>query len=648
MKNIIKNIIAGTMGLAALTACSDFLDQQSPSELTSQTVFESTYYAGQVLNRCYGEMGQDNAYTLFIPIHMGLNTDCELVGNALGPSNSMDGTRERGNMNYNSSPEWTRLESSWNILYGIIETANGVIEGVDGSSLIKDPTTNDAKTMLRYKGEALTIRAMIYFDLIRIWGDVPMKMESSRPDRSNAYLPKTDRDVIMDRLMDDLDEAIELLPWAGENGYTTERATKGYAHALLANIALTRGGWAIREASKDSYVTAGNSDATYPTQRCSDAERKSLYERALKHLSILVNNPVHRLNPSYANEWELVNRCELDVNYRENIFEIPMGIGATGELGYTAGVKTLQAIANFFNAKNNASTLQMTSTLLYSFQPKDTRRDITCSAVDLTEKDGALAESFGIKNTPFQIHCGKWDVRKMSQAYRDAALSKGPNQKTCTGINPIRMRYPQVLLMYAEVMNELAGGADTDYSGSAGMTARQALAEVHCRAYNEGDKEIANAYVAALPADRDAFFQAIVDENKWELAGEGLRKFDLIRWNLLDSEIAKFKETYLAEVEDGTYPETIYYNYTDESKRVIDLSSITWNGLPEGADPLSYDGSNDFFGKERSDSKKTQSKTNLPYISAGLNATVKNRYIMPLGNKTVSSSNGVLKNSYGF
>lgn len=646
MKTIFKTII-GSLSIAALSACSDFLDQTSPSELTSDVAFESTYYTEQILNRCYGQMGQDNAYTTFITIHMGMNTDCELIGNALGESNSMDGTREKGNMNYNCNSEWKRLSEGWTILYGIIETANSVIEGIEKSSIAQGNSA-EAQTMQRFKGEALAIRAMIYFDLIRTWGDVPMKMESSKPDLSNAYLNKTDRDVIMDRLLDDLDQAIELLPWAGEKNYTTERMNKGYAHALLANIALTRAGWAIRESAKEGYITATiNSDPTYPTQRCDDSTRKKLYERALKHLSAVISNPTHQLNPSFAQEWELINQCKLDLTYRENLFEIPMGIGATGELGYTTGVKTNGPIKNFYNTKNNASTLQLTSTLLYSFNEKDTRRDITCSAVNLTEKDEKLAEEFGLKNSPFQIHCGKWDVRKMSKEYRDMALAKGPQQKTPTGINPVRMRYSQVLLMYAEVMNELAG-ADGSYNESAEMTARQALAEVHSRAYEAADKEIAEAYINTIPADRESFFRAIVDENKWELAGEGLRKYDLIRWNLLSSEIDRFKATYLQQIENGTYPEKIYYNYTDDTKLKIDLNSITWNGLPEDKTEADYDGSADFFGKEKNDEKKTQSQTNLPYISAGLNKQVKNRYIMPLGHITVSSSNGALKNSYGY
>ena len=79
-------------------------------------------------------------------------------------------------------------------------------------------------------------------------------------------------------------------------------------------------------------------------------------------------------------------------------------------------------------------------------------------------------------------------------------------------------------------MNELAG-PDGTYTGDAGMTARQALAEVHNRAFDDNEK--ANVFLNKISGNKEDFFNAIVEENAWELAGEGARKWDLIRWNLL-------------------------------------------------------------------------------------------------------------------
>lgn len=642
MKNIVKAIIISA-GVLSFSACSDFLDQTSPSEQTGQTVYESTYYTGLAVNKIYGGLTQDQTYSQYIPIVWGTNSDCELV-DGLG-ADATNTSNERGNMNYNANPGWGNIAKLWDALYGIIENANLVIEGIEGSSLAQSGGS-DQKTMLRYKGEALTLRAMVYFDLVRFFGDVPLKLESSKADLSNAYLAKTDRDEIMDQLISDLEEAIDYLPWAGEvSTYTTEHITKGYAHSLLANIALTRGGWAIREKAKEGYVTATeNSDPAYPTQRCNDATRKSLYELALTHLSAVISNGTHKLNPSVENEWYLLNQRKLDENYRENIFEIPMGLGVSSELGYTVGVRINGASAKYGAKGNSSGKLKLTAPFFWSFDKNDLRRDITCANLQLKETNGVLKEEM-VGNTPFGIYCGKWDIRMMSEEWRQAAIATG-NAKWMSGINVVRMRYPQILLMYAEVMNELAG-PDGSYAGSAGMTARQALSAVHCRAFDYDNKADAEAYIAAIRADKDVFFNAIVDENAWELAGEGFRKFDLIRWNLLSKKIDEFKELYKDQMENE-YPEKIYFNYTDESKTVIDMASVTWYKAPDSETAKKYDDNKGFFGAERTDSKQTQLLTNLPSIASGLNASVKNRYLMPIASTTISASNGKLHNSYGY
>lgn len=640
MKNIIKTI-ALSAGILGLSACSDFLDQSSPSELTKDLVFESTYYTGLTINKLYGEMTLDQTYSQYIPIVWGTNTDCELIDGLGGDATNT--ANERGNMNYNASPGWGNIAKLWDAMYGMIENANLTIEGINSSTLAQSGGS-DGNTMLRFKGEALTIRAMLYFDLIRFFGDVPLKLESSKSDLSNAYLEKTDRDEIMDRLITDLEEAIGLLPWAGEvSSYTTERVTKGYAHTLLANIALTRGGWAIREKSKSGYITATeNSDGTYPTQRCDDATRKSMYELALTHLSAVITNNTHKLNPSVEDQWYLLNQSRLDQTYRENIFEIPMGLGVSSELGYTIGVRINGASAQYGEKGNSSGKQKVTAPFFWSFDKNDLRRDITCAHVQLKETNGVLEESM-IGNAPFGIYVGKWDIRKMSEEWRNVAIATG-NAKWMSGINVVRMRYPQVLLMYAEVMNELAG-PDGGYTNSAGLTARQALGEVHSRAFNDTHKSVAEEYVANIPADKDSFFNAIVDENAWELAGEGFRKFDLIRWNLLSKKIDEFKANYEEQLANK-YPEKIYFNYTDVSKTVIDMSSVTWYETP--ANTGNYDANASFFGAERTAATQTQLKTNLPSISSGLNSTVRNRYLLPLASTTISASNGKLQNSYGY
>lgn len=649
MKNIAK-VLCLAVGILTTTACSDFLDQTAPSEQSGENVYESTFLTELVINKLYGDLTQDATYSQSIPIIWGTNTDCELI-DGLG-SDAYNTSSERGVMNYNANPGWSKAADLWNAMYGIIEKANLAVDGISHSSLLT-AGGNDQKTMERFKGEALTLRAMIYFDLVRFFGDIPFKLEPSKADLSNVYLPKTNRDQIMDALIKDLEDAVELLPWAGEaSSYTTEHVTKGYAHALLANIALTRSGWAIREKGIDGYITAStDSDPSYPTQRCDDETRTSMYELALKHLSAIIEKGTHNLNASVEDQWYLLNQRELDVKFRENIFEIPMGLGVTGELGYTVGVRINGASALFGLQGNSSGKQKMTAPYFWSFQENDQRRDITCSNLQLKETSGVLKEEL-LGNTPFAIYCGKWDVRKMSEEWRQVAIATGKS-KWMSGINCVRMRYPQVLLMYAEALNELSGGPDGSYPGAVGgMSARKALEAVHTRAFASEHKATAKSYVDGLNG-KDAFFNAIVDENAWELAGEGFRKFDLIRWNLLTAKINQFKNDYMNQMGDATngYPEKVYFNFSDKQNAVIDPSSITWHGIPAGKTASDYQGNKDFWGKERKDSKQAQLKTNLPSISSGLvgdNVSIINRYLMPIASTTISASNGMLHNSYGF
>ena len=105
------------------------------------------------------------------------------------------------------------------------------------------------------------------------------------------------------------------------------------------------------------------------------------------------------------------------------------------------------------------------------------------------------------------------------------------------------------------------------------MTAREALAMVHKRAYADADKSAAQAYVDGISSDKDAFFNAIVDENALEFAGEGVRKYELERWNLLSAKIDQFKNDYKTQINE--YPEKLYYKtYNDNGVIRIDLKSV--------------------------------------------------------------------------
>ena len=422
MKNIVKLFAITGMSAMMLASCSDFLDQTSPSEMTDTAIFNSTTYTQQALNKVYAGLTKDETYAQVVPLLLGLNSDIELV----------DGLGE-----------------------------SGVTSNI-GDACAKSK-------MLAFKGEALTLRAMLYLDLIRTYGDVPMKFETTNADGSNIYLSKTDRDEIFERMITDLEEAIEYLPWAGNSGYTTERINKGFAHGLLARVAMTYAGYSLREASKPGYETLAESDATFPTQRPAAEKRKELYTLAMKHLDAIIASGVHQLNPSYENQWYLINQLTLDQTYKENLYEVAHGVSFSGELGYTVGIR-INGKTTYYGAKGNSSgKMKLTAAYFWSFDHNDLRRDLTFANFEIKEgENGNTIENMS-GNNPFGLYVGKWDPRKMTDKWLAAARASA--DKVATGINNVMMRYADVLLLYAEVVNEL-NGAD-GVGPTCGLTARK-------------------------------------------------------------------------------------------------------------------------------------------------------------------------------
>ena len=600
MKKIFKSFAIVGIGAIILTSCSDFLDQTSPSEMTGDAVFNSTTYTQQALNKVYAGLTKDETYVQSVPIHFGMNSDIELV-DGLGATNS-NSNNERGTCNYNPQLSWSKLNNNWKGMYEAIENANIVVEGIEGSALIAEGNASRSK-MLMFKGEALTLRAMLY----------------------------------LERLITDLEEAIGYLPWAGTSGYTTEKMTKGFAHGLLARIAMTYAGYSIRESSKSGYENMPDCDATYPTQRPGTEKRRELYTLAVKHLDAIIASGYHKLNPSYENEWYLLNQLTLDQTYQENLYEVAHGVSFSGEMGYTIGVR-INGKTTYYGAKGNSSgKVKVTAPFFWSFNKNDQRRDLTFANFDIREGDNGNTIETMQGNSPFGIYLAKWDPRKMTDKWLNAARASA--DKVATGINNVIMRYSDVLLLYAEALNELQG-ADA-VGPTCGLSARKAFEEVRSRAFAETHKAEAISYVNSLSSG-DEFFNALVDERAWEFAGEAIRKWDLIRWGLLSQKIEEAKAAYKELIKVA--PKKLYYKMKADKPGEIDPESICWYEEPQVT--TDYKSVN-FWGSEN---EETGSNVvdNLPYISAGLNTPVINRHVFPIGATTISDSNGTLQNSYGF
>ncbi len=588
MKKIYLALLAGAL---TMSSCRDFLETESPSQQTSQNVYVNEGMAKSALMGVYAQLTNTYVYGQKMSVNWQNVSDIE---KAYDTFNTGSGLYTENNFYcdwYNSSIEWRHI-------FKMAELASTAVEGLKNS-----PQLHNSESLRNMLGEAMTLRALSYFELVRRWGDIPFKQGTSNSDLSNVYMSKISRDSVYTCIVEEMKEAIEYLPWMGENGYTVERITKGFAKGLLARIALFAGGWSIRDGNQFSdenvehYPNVENNPGMeeingYFVGR--PKNWKDFYEVAEQQCAELISDPnnPHGLDPDYGHIWRAV--CGLQFNeYGENLFEASMAVGYSGNIGVLMG-RHMDANLGYGSVGWGNAYLQTNGYYFYSFDPTDLRRDYACywagygKTKDKNNND-IVAEKMNQSITGLAL--GKWSFWWTSDAYREHALNLTSGWPS-TGINWILMRYSDVLLMFAEARYGLGKGTDSQNT-TAGISARQALEQVRSRAFGAGSPKVTQY-------DPD-FFKAIVNERAWELGGEGIRKLDLVRWGLLDSKLEEMKTALVDMIDntktitcmDKTYapnelPSTLYYQY-NESGEFIDWSSVNfYQNLDANPNPSKY------------------------------------------------------------
>jgi hypothetical protein len=602
-----------------ITGCKkDYLNTSSPSEFTPDLVFSSTAYTDFAITGTYALLTQDYLYSARLPLNYATNSDIEVVG---ADNTSYKENTNRGLSNYLGTPDNSSIAREWTTIYKMIERANLCVEGIRNSAVMK---TKDSTVMKAFLGEALTLRALAYFELVKNWGDVPYKAEPTKYDLSNVYLAPTDRDVIYDNLIADLEEADAYVPWVGSSGTygTVERITKGFVKGLTARIALFRGGYSLR-----------NRNGSYVTERGANWEK--YYTLARKKCQEIMAQNVHKLNTSYVDIWKKLCSYQMDASFQENLFEVANGLGRSGEMGYSIGIRF------FANSKygfgNNANVVNTTAWYFYMFDQKDLRRDATVAYYSYSNGAADVKEVF--QTNPMSFNFAKWDQRFMNSTW--SAMNKAASGKFGYGVNWSIMRYADVLLMFAETENALNGPT---------ALAKDALKQVRNRAFADADKPAkVETYVNAL-SDQQSFFNALVNERAYEFGGEAIRKYDLIRWNLLVSKIQEQRDGFKAMLNGtgqwSTLPTYLFYKYQTDLEN-IDKASINFYDDKGSADIAGY--TKVPWLSMQSASNKTLYSDRVDLFSSGLTSGgVQNRHLYPIASSIIAESNGTLKNAYGF
>jgi len=547
-KRIIKSIIytAITGAVLVLPSCKKYLDVTSNATIDQSTGFASASYTNSALIGVYNQLIGDNGYGNRLSCLYPLSADDFKTSGSYSPVD------RRGISLYGASADNTDLVNPFSQLYVGAERANICVKGIPLSPLYTAGSAADQAAMKKYYGEALTLRAIFYFELVRNWGDVVANFVPSA-DVTVFDVPATDKKVILDQLISDLKIAEDLVPWRTESGYTDTRLTKGAIKGLRARIALFRGGYLLNE-------------TTHVDERSSNY--LDYYKIAMAECAdVMARRDQHDLNPVYENIFKSLHSATRYDDKNELMFEIgAYGGNATtdSKLGYYNGVR-FNASSTFGQGGGGMNAIP---TYFYEFdQLGDCRRDVTIGSwqIDAT----SLKSLNALNNQTDGKFRRSWSI-----------VIGTPAQNF--GINWPILRFSDILLMYAEAYNEVYGGP----TAGPAPTAASAVLEVRSRAF------VGNLSRMPVPAaDHDNFFtQDIVKERLLEFGGEGVRKYDLIRWHLMAAKKAE-TQAKLVQLQAGTGPYVNVPNYVyaktatyNQTASVAELQSFdTYGGAPSTA-----------------------------------------------------------------
>ncbi len=507
--NRLISILSCLIIFFTFTSCDEFLDAENISNSNEEQQFDSTADTFTALIGVYNQVIGDDGYG------QRLNLYYPQSGDDFKTSGDYNCNDRRGLSTFGPCTSNPDLNKPFLKLYSGIERANLVIKNIPLSPVYQTGSAAEKKLMDRYLGEAYTLRAQFYYDLIKNWGDVPLQLVPSS-DLETVYLAKTDRDVIYEQMLTDLATASTLVPWRSEATSSNTRITKAAVKGLRARIALARAGYSLR---RDPRIMAKGSNS------------QIYYKIAYDECKDIITKGDHALNASF----EAVFRALHD-NTEDAAHEVIFAVGAFGgnaatdsKIGYYNGMRH----SDNSNWKSSGG-INALPVYFYEFGKFDLRRDLTVASMQINDANQAILAT--------GVLCTDGKYRKSWTNVTGTAQN--------LAIDWPMIRYSDILLMFAE--------ADNEINGSPSAEAVNAVQQVRNRAYagNLGQ-------AGTIPTDKTGFFDYIVHERLLEFGGEGLRKYDLIRWNLLATKITETK-LKLAQFQSGTgpyanVPSVLYY-----------------------------------------------------------------------------------------
>lgn len=573
----IKSILKlGTLALltAALPACS-FLDTD-PQIIPDDGYYNSEQKLIYGLAGVYGVLNSEALYGNYYSLQIANADDLCYFNNY----NNSESRPDR----YNHSAGTATIYDTWSKLYEGIKNANRYIEAVEKTEI--DPGKLSVDIGL-YIAEARFLRAYYHFLLAQAWGDVPLRVKATTsPNPNDVQMAATPQEQVLKWCADEIEATIPDLYEPIDN--TPSRVSQTVAQGILARVYLFMAGESVKQID--------------------GLDKKEMYRRAAYWANEVIASHKHDLNESYEEIFINMIRDQYDTQFHESMWEAEFlgdRTSATdwtnGRIGDLIGLRSQSRTTNYSEWACNYSYgyYNGSYTLWQLYWENDRTADETASATVIDKRltwnlpgynyRGMNNQKISYKNkagetvtrylqqtqsmfkTPWvynnnfampdiegldqtienafdpadlvydpTVMCA---VRNAGKWRRETVYEKQMSAKSLyTTINFPILRYADVLLMYAEAINEYAGAPDDQ--------AKEAIREIRKRTGVKTDE--------SLLGDYRSFRDLVRNERGRELAFEGLRKWDLIRWGTF---VEKMHNAGTNQPTENKYRNVSYTNY---------------------------------------------------------------------------------------
>lgn len=427
------NILIAMLVCLNICGCSDFLEEDPKGKLTTDNFYNSESDARQAINGVYRRLS-DSWVT-------GYNI--KQIPNDLLKRASWDEASGLSNFTYGS--ENTYIAGMWQNHYAVIKDCNSVIDNVTAN---KEKINN----WERYVGQAHGIRAFLYFDLVRWFGDVPLVLTDTK-SLDGLEVTRTPQKEVFRQIIEDFEYCISHTMDKGDTskGYQYGRLTKDACHGFLAKVYL----WLGSVAQRDGKEILGNAADNF--------------EKSLEHSSAVIQGGRYKLVDYYPDVFNAKTRDKAP----DEVLWCVQGLTGDDTGTWTGMMFGIRGNQNLGGSWDNISSSDYHRMM---YEPSDSiRRLWNCPRMTIQD-DGTLWgwdykmywDTRGDQKLSEATENNNWLQWSIGKFRRYPLADPSSYNYTNFDMDEPLLRYADVLLMYAEAYNEV-NHAPGDYRPSSGM-----------------------------------------------------------------------------------------------------------------------------------------------------------------------------------